>query len=426
MVTADARLSNDDAVRTPDSGDPALASPALGDAEPQAARTGASGAWWDRLARGAVERVLARIDVRIDGGRPWDIRVLDERFFRRAILQGSMGLGEAYMDGWWQCGDLEELSRRFLASDLEDRFAFLPSYVAPRLAARLTNQQDVARSRRVADVHYSMDNDLFSRFLGRYKMYSAGYFEALGGGGGPVDLTDLDAAQARKLELICRKLQLKASDHLLDVGGGWGELARYAASTYGCRVTSINISDEQIRFARDYCQGLPVEVRKCDYRDLEGRYDKIASIAMVAHVGHKNHRTFMQKMHDHLAPEGLMLVESTGNNVSRIQVDPWVDRYIFMGATFPSMSQLTAAAEGLFAIDDWQNFGASYPPTLRQWNANFQRDWPALRARYQEPTRRMFEYFFLMGAGAFHARILEYWHLVMAPLSRRERAGSVR
>jgi cyclopropane-fatty-acyl-phospholipid synthase len=423
MVHADARFSNDASVRTPDSGDPgAPAAAAAWDArDDHGGAAAAGGRFRDRLARGVVERVLGRIDVRLDGARAWDLRVTDERFFRSALLRGSMGLGEAYMDGWWQCGDLEELSRRLLVGGVEHRFRFLPTYVAPRVAARLVNQQSVARSRRVADEHYSMDNDLFCRFLGKYKNYSAAYFD-LGAG----DLTDLDAAQARKLDLICRKLELKSSDHLLDVGGGWGELARYAASTYGCRVTSINISDEQIRFARDYCQGLPVEVRKCDYRDLDGRYDKIASIAMIAHVGYKNHRTFLRKMRDHLEPEGLMLVESTGNNTSLTQMDPWVDHYFFKGALFPSMAQLTAAAEGIFAIDDWHNFAPSYPHTLRAWNANFQREWPALRARYQEPTRRMFEYFFLMGSGAFHARVLEYWHLLMSPLNRRTRAPSAR
>src|SRR5262249_5492720 len=152
-------------------------------------------------------------------------------------------------------------------------------------------------------------NDLFCRFLGRYRMYSAGYFA----GGDPADL---DEAQRRKLDLICRKLELSSSDHLLDVGGGWGELAHHAARTYGCPATSINTSHEQIRFARGLCRGLPVEVVECDYRNVEGRYDKIAAIAMLPHVGHKNHGGFMRIMQEHLAPDGLFLIETTARNAS--------------------------------------------------------------------------------------------------------------
>lgn len=372
-----------------------------------------------RLAAAIVERVLARADVRVGGDRAWDVRVTDDRFFADVLLRGTLGAGESYMAGWWQCDDLEELARRVLVSEVEAGFAALPTYAVPAVLARLRNDQSVGRSRRVADQHYSMDNDLFCRFLGSYRMYSAGYFE----GGDP---DDLDEAQRRKLDLICRKLELSSADHVLDVGGGWGEFARYAAATHGCRVTSINISDEQIRFARDYCRGLPVDVVRCDYRHVEGRYDKIAAIAMLPHVGYKNHRSFMRIMRDHLAPDGLMLIECTSKNVSSTHMDPWVDRYFFPGALFPSAHQVGAAIDGLFALEDWQNFWSSYIHTLRAWNRNFQSSWPVLSARYPESTRRMFEYFFLTGAGGFHARLLNYWHILLAPLTRRRPAPQLR
>ncbi|HSR97935.1 MAG TPA: cyclopropane fatty acyl phospholipid synthase [Kofleriaceae bacterium] len=373
----------------------------------------------DHVAAAIVERTLASADIRIDGDRAWDVRVADDRFFTDVLLRGALGAGESYMAGWWDCHDLEELARRVLVSDVEARFAALPIYVVPAILARLRNDQSVTRSRRVADQHYSMDNDLFCRFLGQYRMYSAGYFEGS-------DPDDLDEAQRRKLDLICRKLELSGADHLLDVGGGWGELARYAAATYGCRVTSINISDEQIRFARDYCRGLPVEIVKCDYRYIQGRFDKIAAIAMFPHVGYKNHREFIRIMRDHLAPEGLLLIESTAKNVSRTHMDPWVDRYFFPGALFPSVRQIGAAIDGMFVVEDWQNFWSSYIHTLRAWNRNFQSSWPELSTRYPESTRRMFEYFFLTGAGGFHARLLNYWHVLLAPLTRRRPAPQLR
>lgn len=374
---------------------------------------------FDRLAGALVERVLAAADVRIDGDRAWDVRVSDERFFRAVALRGTLGAGESYMSGWWQCDDLEELARRVLTGESEAGFGVLPSYLVPAVLARLRNEQSVERSRRVAEQHYDMDNDLFCRFLGKYRMYSAGYFEGS-------DPADLDEAQRRKLDLICKKLELSSTDHLLDVGGGWGEFARYAAATYGCRVTSINISDEQIRFARDYCRGLPVEIVKTDYRHIEGRYDKIAAIAMLPHVGYKNHREFMRVMRDHLSPDGLILIECTSKTESRTHMDPWVDRYFFPGSLFPSARQLGAAIDGIFAVEDWHNFWSSYIHTLRAWNRNFQASWPVLSARYPDSTRRMFEYFFLTGSGGFHARLLNYWHLVLAPLTRRRPAPQLR
>jgi cyclopropane-fatty-acyl-phospholipid synthase len=372
-----------------------------------------------RVAAALVERALAGSEIRLDGSRAWDIRVTDDRFFASVLLRGSLGVGEAYMAGWWECGDLEELARRALVAELDSRFSVVPTSMIAAALARLRNDQSLERSRRVADQHYSMDNDLFCRFLGRYRMYSAGYFEGS-------DPDDLDEAQRRKLDLICRKLELSGADHLLDVGGGWGELARYAAATYGCRVTSINISDEQIRFAREYCRGLPVEIVKCDYRYVQGRFDKIAAIAMFPHVGYKNHREFIRVMRDHLAPEGLLLIECTAKNVSRTHMDPWVDRYFFPGALFPSVRQIGAAIDGMFAVEDWQNFWSSYIHTLRAWNRNFQSSWPELSTRYPESTRRMFEYFFLTGAGGFHARLLNYWHILLAPLTRHLPAPQLR
>jgi cyclopropane-fatty-acyl-phospholipid synthase len=407
MVFAEARLPS----QAPSSeGRPSIVAPPAGPRVPARTR--------DKLAARLAEVLMSYADVRLDGARAWDVQVLDDRFFLEVLLRGSMGFGEAYMAGWWRCGDLEEFARRMLTSNLEERFSVLPSYLVTEVTARVTNQQSIVRSRRVADEHYSMDNDLFGRFLGRYKMYSAGYYEAGAGGGAP-DPWDLDEAQRRKLELICQKLELSAADHLLDVGGGWGEFARFAAETTGCKVTSINISDEQMVFAREYCKGLPVEIVKCDYRNLTGRYTKIAAIAMIAHVGYKNLPGFMRIMRDHLEPGGLLFIESTGSTLSRTHMDPWVDKYIFKGALFPSVQQIGTAIDGLFAMDDWQNFQMSYIPTLRCWNRNFQAAWPVLAERYDESTRRMFEYFFLTGAGAFHARLLQYWHLVLTPTTRR-------
>jgi cyclopropane-fatty-acyl-phospholipid synthase len=361
-----------------------------------------------KLAKRILDPLLATVDVRTDGGRPWDIEVHDEAFHRKTLLQGSLGLGEAYMDRWWSAADLEELAFRLLHGGLERRLKPL-YHLAPALFTRARNQQTRDRALRVAERHYNLGNDLFGEFLGTYKNYSCGYFE-----GGD----DLDAAQEKKMDLICRKLDLRPGDHLLDVGGGWGEIARWAAAKYGARVTSINISEEQMRFARRHCEGLSVEILRRDYRDLEGRFDKIAVIAMLTHVGYKNYRRFMEIAHRCLRPGGVMLIESVGGNASTTYCEPWTDAYIFPGGMIPSLAQLGEAFAGLFVVEDLHNFAPSYVRTLRAWNDNFQAAWPRLAGRYDERTRRMFEYFFLTVAGAFRARDLQHWHVLLS------RAGS--
>ena len=360
----------------------------------------------------SLRSIFTSAGVTINGNRPWDVRVVDERFYRRVVLHGSLGLGESYLEGWWSCADLEELFYRIVRAGLHRRARRLPIRVLGRLIAGVVNQQTRVRSLRVARRHYDLGNDLFFAFLGRYKNYSCGYFEGV---------DSLEEAQLQKMEKICRELDLKEGDRLLDVGGGWGEFARYAASAHGCQVTSINISREQIEHARRHCAGLGVEIRRCDYRDIQGRYDKIAAIAMLTHVGKKNYRVFMETMHRCLAPGGLMLIETVGGHSSVNDAEAWIGKYIFPGGMVPSLEQIDRAASGLFVRSRLSEFGASYVRTLRAWHDNLQKAWPRLRMHYDEATRVMFEYFFLSVAGAFRARDLTHWHLV---LERSDEAAS--
>jgi cyclopropane-fatty-acyl-phospholipid synthase len=319
-----------------------------------------------------------------------------------------MGFGESYMDGWWCCIDVEDLLYRLIRSNIEQVSGFVPSAIALEATALVMNRQTRLEAKQVAERHYNLDTELFG-FLGKYMNYSCGYFKGT---------DDLDRAQEQKMELICRKLNLMRGERVADIGGGWGEFARYAADCYGCHVTSINIADKQLAFARQYCKGHSVDVIKCDYRDLEGTYDKIAAIAMVAHVGHKNYRAFMEKLDRHLAPEGIVLIETVGRNTASTHCDPWVNKYIFPGGMVPALSQLARAMEGLFVIEDLHNFGPHYIKTLRAWHRNFKAIWPKVATRYDERCRRMFDYFFQMSAAAFRARSIQYWHLLMTKPGR--------
>lgn len=349
-------------------------------------------------------RLLSEAGVEINGRSPWDIQVHDERFGSRVMRELNLGLGESYMDGWWDCERLDELFVRLLTSGIEKRIRGSPRYLLRLLPAVLFNLQSRARARLIARRHYDLGNDLFLSFLGPTVQYSCACFEGT---------DDLDEAQRKKLGMICEKLELGPGQHLLDIGCGFGGLARFAAAEYGCEVTAVNISREQMLHAREICAGLPVRVLDQDYRAIEGRFDKIVSVGMFEHVGRRNYRTFMRVAHRCLARDGVFLLHTIGGNVSRFNCDPWIAKHIFPVGMLPSAALIGKAAEGLFVIEDWHNIGPHYDKTLMAWNRNFQAAWPGLAARYGGRFKRMWEYYLLTCAGAFRARRIQTWQLVM-------------
>jgi len=359
---------------------------------------------WNQLSlfRRPVEKVFSRAGVNINGTQPWDIQVLDKRFYRQVLTKGSLGLGESYMDQYWTTENLEELFYRLVSSGLEQTSRRIPSQFFSRLSNRSFNRQTHTKSKSNAEHHYNLGNDLFFEFLGGYKNYSCGYYK---------DAETLEDAQLAKMHRLCQVLDLQGGDRLLDVGGGWGEFAKFAASHYDCHVTSINIADEQIKHARNHCAGANVEIVKSDYRDISGRYDKIAVVAMFTHVGHKNYRQFMQTMSGLLEPGGKMVMETVGGIECKTSCEPWTDKYIFPGGLIPTLKQIDQAIDGLFARESVEEFGEDYVLTLRQWHHNFMQAWPKLSAKYSESMRLMFEYFFLSVAGDFRAKDLLHYHI---------------
>lgn len=198
--------------------------------------------------RDRVERLLAVADVRVDGERPWDIQVNDDEFFERALTDGALGLGESYMDGWWECERLDEFICRILEARLETRVRPAKElwWVAK---ARLFNLQKRSRAFQVGRRHYDIGNELYQRMLDRRMTYSCGYWR---------DARTLDEAQEAKLDLVCRKLYVEPGMRVLDIGCGWGAMAKFAAERYGAEVVGITVSEEQAKLAREVCRGLPV------------------------------------------------------------------------------------------------------------------------------------------------------------------------
>src|SRR3990167_9128529 len=290
--------------------------------------------------KAAIERLFAKADVRINGNRDWDVRVSDNRFYDRVFSQGSLGLGESYMDGWWECRRLEQLFYKLLHTDVKAPFNWETIQIIFR--SILSNMQTRMGSQEIADTHYNLSSEFYSLFLGPYNQYTSLYYR---------NTQNYEKAEEARLDLICRKLNLTKKDHVLDIGCGWGGFSRYAAERYGCSVTGVNISKEQVCFAGEFCKNLPVRILPCEYRDIQGEFDKVVSIGMFEHVGQKNYRTFMRVVNRCLKNDGIFLLQTIGGNESQIKCDPWIDKYIFPNSMLPSIAQIGKAAEGLFVME---------------------------------------------------------------------------
>ena len=359
----------------------------------------------DRRCRLLYQR-LQPMGIEIDGPGPYDLRIFNRSRFSKALPRGVSGLLDAYVRGWWDTERLDELTARLLAGGFEPADANLVMRGLYAIRARLFNLQSWRWGTQICQ-HYDLGTDLFRAMLDRRLVYSGAYWK---------DAGNLDDAQEAKLELICRKIRLQPGMRVLDIGCGWGSFARYAAETHGAAVTGITISKAQCELGQTLCAGLPVELRLADYRDL-GRdtFDAIVSVGMIEHVGYKNYRRLMKIVRRCLEPNGLFLLQTIGRDNSARRTNAWVHRHIFPNGMLPSARQLMAATDGLFVVEDWHNFGVDYDRTLMAWFWNFHRAWPNLRARYGDPFYRMWKCYLQTCAGAFRARKMQLWQIVLSP-----------
>lgn len=360
--------------------------------------------------KSAQEQVIAlarEAGITIHGDKPWDIAVHNDAFYSRLLAHGSLGLGESYMDGWWDTEKLDEFFTQVLRAKLDEKMTTFGILVS-MLAARIINKQNKVRSQEVAEKHYDLSNDFYVHMLDKeYMQYTCAYWK---------DAATLEQAQVNKLDLICKKLRLKSGERLLELGCGWGGLAKYAARHYGVSVVAYNISKAQVEYARKSCAGLPVEIVHDDYRAARGSFDKVVSVGMCEHVGYKNYASFMRVARQALNEHGLFLVHTIGGNVSTTHSDPWLTQYIFPGSMLPSVKQLGGAFEKLFVLEDWHNFGADYDRTLMAWHANFEKNWHLFAGAgvFNERFHRMWKYYLLSCAGLFRARHTQLWQIVLS------------
>ncbi len=349
-----------------------------------------------------ARNLLAAAGVEINGDRDWDLQVHDNRFYRRVFAQGSLGMGESYMDKWWDVAALDQFFCKVLSAKLNSK---INPYKMIWLVwqSKLCNLQTMRRAFQVGQAHYDISNDLFRCMLDKRLTYTCGYWK---------NANNLHQAQEAKLDLVCRKIGLKKGQRVLDIGCGWGSFIKFAAQKYGAEAVGITVSKEQAEFARNDCAGLPIEIRLQDYRQLDEKFDHVISLGMFEHVGPKNYRKYMQVVSRCLKEEGIFLLHTIGALTTRYSPDAWINKYIFPNGILPSMRDISAAVEGYFVLEDLHNFGADYDKTLMAWCNNFDVHWLRLREKHSERFYRMWKYYLLACAGAFRARDIQLWQLV--------------
>lgn len=354
------------------------------------------------------------------------IEILDPAFYRAVATHGSVGAGEAYMDGLWRCDNLVGLVQllvrnRDMLDGMESGLARLGSIAMRGWHSLRRNTRD--GSRRNIAAHYDLGNDFFSLFLSPDLMYSSAIW---------ADESDtLETASTRKLERICRKLDLKPTDRVVEIGTGWGGFALYAAQHYGCHVTTTTISREQHALAseRVATAGMSdhVELLLEDYRDLRGQYDKLVSIEMVEAIGAPYLDTYFKQLGALLKPDGLALLQAITIEDHRYaqaltSVD-FIKRHVFPGSFIPSINALLASKtrSSDLALIQLEDFGHSYALTLKAWRERFMAQLPQVRVQgFDERFIRMWEFYLAYCEGGFREHSIGVAHLLLAkPGSRR-------
>ncbi|MGO1189694.1 class I SAM-dependent methyltransferase [Vibrio casei] len=347
------------------------------------------------------------------------ITIHDESVYRDLIKGGSIAAAEAYLDQRWSTPDLTALIRIFARhqtqlDELEKKTSWIYS-IKNAILSRI-NANTINGFKKNILAHYDLGNELYTRFLDEKMMYSCAIYKT--------NSDTLAEAQHNKLKSICDKLDLQASDHLVEIGTGWGGLAIFAATHYGCKVTTTTISDEQFAYATQQVKRMGLEnqitLLKKDYRLLEGQYDKLVSIEMIEAVGHEYLPTFFKQCNQLLKPTGKLLIQAITiadqrYHQYRKNVD-FIQKYIFPGGCLPSLNIIAeqVAKTTDMMIDNVEDIGLHYARTLVDWRSNFERNWSQIQPfGYDDQFKRLWHYYFCYCEGAFIERVISTHHIVM-------------
>ncbi|MFO6296648.1 cyclopropane fatty acyl phospholipid synthase [Rahnella selenatireducens] len=356
---------------------------------------------WSLLGK----NLLHKADIQIEGTRPWDIRIRHPGFFKRIMLQGLLGLGESYMDGWWECDRLDIFIYKFLAHKLDEAVPGNFRDILLVLSENIFNRKSDDCHGSVFVNEYDIGYDVFTHMLDPYMQYSCGYWRKG---------ATLAEAQEAKLKMICEKLQLAPGMRVLDIGCGWGGTAEYSARHYDVYVEGTTNSTEEQKIAQSRCQGLDITIMLEDYQDLlDDKFDRIIALGALEYLELKNYQNFFKALARCLKPDGLFLLHSTGSTELVSHVGPWLNKYIFPKGCLPSGQQLVQSIEPYFRIEDWDNLGTDYDKTLMSWFEKINESWPSLSMNYSPGFRHMLEYYLCSSAGFFRAGKIQLRQLLL-------------
>lgn len=353
--------------------------------------------------------MLVGTGITINGTNPYDPQIHNENFYNRVMKEGSLGLGESYMDGWWDCKNLDQFFHKVLEAELDKKIKKNWDVLFKLAWNYVLNPGRKSKAFEIREKHYDIGNDLYCAMLDKRLTYTCGYWNSPSG-----EAKNLNEAQEAKLDLVCKKIGIKPGQKVLDIGSGWGSFIGYASEKYSAHALGITVSKEQKELADKLYKNLSVETRLQDYRDMNEKFDHIVSLGMFEHVGYKNYRAFMKVVHSTLKDNGLFLLHTIGSNLSMRGTDPWIEKYIFPNSMIPSIKQIGKSIEGLFVMEDWHNFSADYDKTLMAWHKNFENNWDKIKSNYDEKFYRMWRYYLLSCAGSFRARKNQLWQIVLS------------
>lgn len=349
---------------------------------------------------------LQQADILIDGSRPWDIKICHPDFFKCIMQQGLLGLGESYMDGWWECERIDIFIYKFLHGQLDEALPMHLRDILKFFSAKLLSIKSDESNSKQRHNDYEIGDDIFAVMLDAHMQYSCGYWN---------QASSLNEAQTAMLQMICEKLQLAPGMRVLDIGCGWGGTAEYMARHYDVYVEGLTDSTKQQKIAQARCQGLNVTIMLGDFRDrMDDKFDRIISLETLQNIGLKSFQTFFETVGDCLKPDGRFLLQTMGSGQLINHIGPWLNKYIFPRGCLPSGEQIIKSTQPYLRIEDWINLGADYDKTFMSWQTRVNHAWPELKGHYSPKFKRMLEYYLCSCAGFLRARKLNVWQVVFS------------
>ena len=353
--------------------------------------------------RKRLEMLLAHADIRVGGDRPWDLKVSDERFFARCMAHGSLGFGESYMDGWWECAQIDRMFELMAGAGLEQKIRPIQDGLL-FTGARMTDwfRRDRNPSSRP---NCQLNPVLFRQMIGPTMIFSCASWNSA---------DTLDSAQQEQLDFIGHRLGLKPGMRVLDMGCGYGHAISYLAKTYGISGVGVAKSDEEVTASLQACNGLDIQVQKANFGSIRENFDRVYSIEMLDRVPIKDLRKYMMMLKGFLKPGGKAFVQTIGTNRAGIRPDPWIRKYIFPDSNLPSASRIAQAMDGLLVVEDWCNPASDYERTFEAWHRNLMLQDGELTEWCDERSRRAWHYFLKSCIGGFRGRLNQLWKITLS------------